>query len=297
MFRNMRFYHVQSPWPEAEEALSGRLAEKTFMPCSAYSERAAGWEAPGVDDRESLCRRLAGADLLQLRTQTHILPAAAIKEALEDRVAEYRARTAEDPPRGELRRLKEQTRDELTPRALVKSDRTRVCFIQSEALLGIDTATPAGAEWVLDNLRHCLGQFRCVPLVFNQSPAELLTRIFLGQRVEHFGLGRECRMQDQADKHSIATWRDIDLEDPTIRKHVAEGMKLTHLGIVYGEVMSCVLSDEATLGKLKFLEGDAVDTPDGEDPQARMDADFVLLSGTIRRLVEDLGKQLGGAGR
>ena len=296
MFRNLRFYRLNSPWPETEQALSELLSEKVFTPCSAYSERSAGWEPPAGEEQALLCRRLAGADLVQLRTQTRILPAAAVKEALEERVAEYRARMEQEPPPGELRRLKEQTRDQLVPKALVKSDRTRACFIQAESLLAIDTATTAGAEWLLDHLRHCLGQFQCVPLAFSQSPVALLTRIFLGQRVDRFSLGRECRMQDQTDSKSIATWRDIDLDDPTIHKHVTEGMKLTHLGIVYDEIMSCVLSADATVGKIKFLEGEAVDTVDGEDPLVRLDADFVLLSGTIRRLFEDLETLLGTVG-
>lgn len=294
MFRNLRFYRLHSPWPKTEQALSEKLSEKTFSPCSAYAERSAGWEPPTGEEPALLCRRLAGADLLQLRTQTRILPAAAVKEALEERVAEYRVRMEQEPPRGELRRLKEQTRDQLVPKALVKSERTRACFLHTESLLAIDTATAAGAEWLLDHLRQCLGQFQCVPLVFNQSPAEFLTGIFLGRTVARFGLGRECRMQDPMDSKSIVTWRDIDLTDPSIHKHVTAGMKLTHLGMVYDEIMSGVFSIDAVLGKVQFLGGEAVDTTDDEEPQVRLDADFVLLSGTIRRLLEDLAKQLGG---
>jgi DNA recombination-dependent growth factor C len=36
------------------------------------------------------------------------------------------------------------------------------------------------------------------------------------------------------------------------------------------------------------------DTDDENDPLARMDAEFVLLTGTLRRFLADLEKQLGG---
>jgi len=297
MFRNLRFYRLPSPWPKTEQELSEKLSQQPFTPCAAHAERSAGWEPPAGEEHALLCRRLAGADLVQLRTQTRILPAAAVKEALQERLAEYRARMEQEPPRGELRRLKEQTRDQLVPRALVKSERTRAYFLQSESLLAIDAASAAGAEWLLDHLRHCLGRFQCVPLAFNKPPAEFLTGIFLGRTVARFGLGRECRMQDPMDSKSIATWRDIDLTDPSIHKHVTGGMKLTHLGIVYDEIMSSVFSTDAVLGKVTFLSGEAVDTADSEDPQVRLDTDFVLLSGTIRRLLEDLAKHLGGITR
>ena len=294
MFRNLRFYQITSPWPESEEKLSETLAENPFSPCSPYSERSAGWEAPTVNESDTLCRRLNGADLLQLRTQSRILPVAAIKEALVEKIADYRTRMEQEPSRGEIRRLKEEMKEELLPKALLKSERSRACFIQSESLLVIDVATMAKAEWFIDQLRTCFGQFGCVPLTFNDSPGELMRRIFLGETPLGFSLGRECRMQDLLDAQSIASWRNIELTDQSIRHHVIEGMKLTHLGIGFDEILSCVMNEEGEFSKFKFIEGEEVDTFDGEDPQARMDADFVLLTGTIQRLIEDLKKLLGG---
>ena len=294
MFRNLRFYRITSPWPKGEQALSELLSENAFSPCSAFSERSAGWEAPGLANDGSLCRHINGADLLQLRTQSRVLPVAAIKEALEEKVVEFRTRMEKDPTRGELRRLREETKDELLPKALLKSDRSLACFISSESLLAIDVATIAKAEWFIDQLRTCFGQFSCVPLSFNQPPGELLRRIFLGETPLGFSLGRECRMQDLSDSQAIASWRNIELTDQSIRQHVVEGMKLTHLGVTFDEILSCVINENGEISKLKFIEGEDVDRMDGEDPQSRMDADFVLLTAAVRRLIEDLKKLLGG---
>jgi len=294
MFRNLRFYHISSSWPNTEEKLSATLSENPFTPCGAYSERTAGWEAPAELDNAPLCRRLNGADLLQLRTQSRVLPMAAIKEAVEEKIIEYRSRMEQDPPRSELRRLREETRDELLPKALLRSERSRACFIQAESLLVIDAGTDTKAEWFIDQLRTCFGQFSCTPLTFNKSPGELLKRIFLGETPLGFSLGRECRMQDLSDSRSIVTWREFELTDQSIRRHVIDGMKLTHLGIGFDALLSCVINEDGVISKLKFIEGDAIDTPDYEDPLARLDADFVLLTGTISRIVDALKKLLGG---
>lgn len=294
MFRNLHFYRVTSPWPESEQDLSEILSENTFSPCGSFSERSAGWEAPGNNEDDPLCRRLNGADLLQLRTQSRVLPAAAIKEALEDRVIEFRARLEQEPTRGELRRLREETRDRLLPKALVKSERTLACFIHSESLLVIDVGTETKAEWFLDQLRPCFDQFFCTPLTFNNPPGELMFRIFMGESPLGFSLGHECRMQDASDSKSIVSWKDFDLTDGSIRRHISEGMKLTHLGIGFDEVMSCVINEDGLFSKLKFIQGETVDNFDAEDPMARLDADFVLLTGVVRRLVDDLKKLLGG---
>jgi recombination associated protein RdgC len=294
MFRNLRFYRVTSPWPESEEALSEILSNNAFTPCNKYSERSGGWEALGKNENDPLCRRLNGADLLQLRTQSRVLPAAAIKEELEVRLDEFRARMKLEPNRAETRRLKEETRDQLLPKALVKSERNRACFIHSESLLVIDVGTITKAEWVIDQLRESFEQFYCTPLTFNNSPADLLSGIFMGDSPLGFSLGRECRMQDVMDSKSVATWRDFELTDHAIRQHVVDGMRLTHLGLNFDEVMSCVMDHDGIISKLKFIEGDAVDDWGSEDPLAKLDADFVLLTGAVRRLVEDLKKLLGG---
>ena len=294
MFQNLRFYRVTSPWPDSEEALSEILSENPFAPCGSFTERSAGWEAPGNIENGPLCRRLNGADLLQLRTQSRVLPAAAIKDALEERVIEFRSRMKLEPTRSEVRRLKEETRNELLPKSLVKSERSRACYIHSESLLVINVGTVTKAEWLIDQLRTCFGQFSCAPLAFNNSPGDLLRGIFLGDSPLGFSLGRECRMQDAMESKSVAIWRDFELTDPTIRQHIVEGMTLTHLGVVFDEVMNCVIDQEGVVSKVKFIEGDAADQWDSEDPMAKLDADFVLLTGAVRRLIEDLKKLLGG---
>ncbi|HEY5776409.1 MAG TPA: recombination-associated protein RdgC [Xanthomonadales bacterium] len=294
MFRNLRFYRVSSPWPESEEKLSEALAANAFSPCGPFAERSAGWEAPAGDENEPLCRRLNGADLIQLRTQSRVLPVAAINEALEDRLVEFRERMKMEPTRGEVRRLKEETRDSLLSKSLVKSERSRACFIHAESLLVIDVGTATKAEWVIDQLRPCFDQLICIPLTFNNLPADLLTGIFMGDSPLGFSLGRECRMQDMSDSKSVVTWRDFELSDHSIRQHVVEGMKITHLGVGFDEVMTCVIDQDAVISKVKFIEGETVDQWGAEDPKAKLDADFVLLTGAVRRLVEDLKKLLGG---
>ena len=294
MFRNLRFYRVTSPWPKTEQALSEQLAENAFTPCGAFLERSAGWEAPVEAEDALLCRRINGADLIQLRTQSRVLPVAAIKEAMEGKLAEYRERMAQEPPRSEIRRLKEETKEELLPKALLRSERHCASFIQAESLLVVDAGTDAKADWFIDHLRTAFGKISCTPLTFNEAPGGLLKRIFLGETLAGFSLGQECRMQDPTDAKSIASWRGFELGDPSIRRHVADGMQLTHLGVGFEEILTCVISQDGIVSKFKFAEGDAVDSPDEEDPLARLDAEFVLLNGAVISLVSALKKLLGG---
>jgi len=120
-----------------------------------------------------------------------------------------------------------------------------------------------------------------------------LKRIFFGSAPRQFALGRECRMQDPAEPRSVVRWTDFDLNDSTIKGHVANGMRLTHLAIVYNNLLSCVLDQEGVIRKLRFLGADDDGDDDG-DPLTRLDAEFVLMTGTLRHLLTDMRGLLGG---
>jgi recombination associated protein RdgC len=293
MFKNVRFLGFNGAWPESEVGLSEALAAAGFTPCGPLTEKTSGWESPTDDAEGRLCRRVAGADLLQLRSQSRLLPVAAINEAVEVRLVEYRERTGEVPGRREKRRLKLETRDNLLPKALLRSERTRGFFLKSDQVLAIDAASPAKIERFLELLRAAVGRFDTRTLEYKRPVGELLTRIFLGDPPPGIKLGRECRMQDPAESKATVRWTDMDLTDANVRKHVRDGMKLTHLGIEFNSIMSCVIDENGGLGKLKLLGMDAKEAADAEDPLARFDAEFVLLTGTLREFLGALRQALG----
>jgi recombination associated protein RdgC len=296
MLRSVSFYSVSSPWPDSEQALSERLASAAFKPCGAHTERSAGFEPPVGGDDAPLARRVGGVDLIRLRSQTRLLPAAALNEALEVRIAQYRKRMQEEPGRRTRRQLKEQTRDELLPRALLKSDRTSALFLHKERVLAIGTTSPTRAERLLDRLRTALGKLDLEPLEFKRPIEGLLARVLAGDAPPKFVLGRECRMRDRAEPASALRFSGVDLTQASVRRFVKDGLELTHLGIEFDGAMSAVLAVNGTLGKLKLIGiNEASDeTDDGaEDPLARADAELALLGGTLRRLVGGLRQALG----
>ena len=295
MFRNVRYYRFDNAWPETEEALSESLQNAGFEPCGPLTERSSGWVPVNPESGDLLARRLNGADLVKLRSQSRLLPPAVVNEELESRVDDFTKRMNEGPSARDKKRLKAEVRDELMPKALLKSDKIWGFVDLKEKLIGIDTAQNAAAERFLRRLRAAFGDLNIKPLQFRQPIAELLTKIFLGDAPGQFAVGQECRMQDARDSGSIVRWTNFDLTDSSIRDHVAHGMRLTHLGIVYDNVMSCVLDENGVITKLKFIGMDD-DSEDHLDPLARLDAEFVMITGTLRMLIADLKKLLGGYG-
>lgn len=293
MFRNLRFYRLHGEWPSSEQALSDQLASAAFKPCGSLSERSYGWEPPAPELAE-FCRRVAGCDLLRLRTQSRVLPVAAINEALVDRVETFKTRMERDPGRREKRELKEAVYTELLPQALLKSERTLGCYLSAENVLAIDSASEPVAERFLEQLREALGSLKVTPLAFNEPMAQMLTRIFLGDGPSEFVVGRECLMQDPVAGNTRVNWMDIDLADTLVRRHVQTGLKLERLAVEFDHLLSCVVDENAVVRKLKLSGTDAMDDVPSEEPLARLDAEFVMSTGALQRLLGVWRKRLGG---
>lgn len=293
MFRNVRFYRLDSDWAGSEEELSGKLEEAGFTPCGPMTERSSGWVPIDREAGDSLARRINGADLVRLRSQSRVLPPAAINEELEVRIEEFRKRMKEAPSPRETRRLKAETQAAMLPKAMLKSDKVWGYVDLKEKVIGIDTAREAVAERFLRRLRAPFGDLIIRPLQFGKPVDDLLRRIFMGDAPGQFAVGRECRMRDATDAKSVVRWAEFDLSESAIRAHVSNGMRLTHLGIVYGNVMSCVVDENGVLSKLRFLGMDD-DADISDDQLARLDAGFVLLTGTLRGFLGDLKTMLGG---
>jgi recombination associated protein RdgC len=294
MFRNVRFFRLNGPWPDSEQSLSEKLAEVAFEPCGAFAEKSAGFESPTGDPRGLLARRVEGADLLRLRCQTRLLPAAAVADALEARIAAWRERMGVEPGARERRRLKAQTRDELLPKALVRSQRTGAVVLGRERVLAIDTGSDARAEQFLEHLRFAIAGLDVSPLQFNRPYADLLTRIFLGDAPPGFALGSECRLCDPSDTRAAVRCTDMDLASPAVRNHLRHGMRLTHLGIALEPVLSCTIDEKGGIAKLKLLGAEIADELPDDDPLARFDAELALLAGGLRQLLAALERSLGG---
>ncbi|MED6340963.1 MAG: recombination-associated protein RdgC [Pseudomonadota bacterium] len=293
-FRNLRVYRIQSEWPESEEALSDLLAAAEFKPCGAFAERSGGFETPVNNSGDLMCRRLAGNDLIQLRVQSRVLPAAAVKEALAERVEEFKQRMQSEPNRAEKRELKEEIYSQLLPQALTRSDRVQAFYLRDKKLLVVGTASQSVAEYLLDNLGRALISLRYSPLAFKQPALDLLTQVFLQTRVDSFSLGRECRMRDPSDSAATVNWLDIDLADPSVRRHVTEGLAVDRLGLNFDQVFRFVLDSDLVVRKLRLADQESIPDEPMDDPLAKHDADFVMLSACVNQLMEGLEKSLGG---
>jgi recombination associated protein RdgC len=293
-FRNVRLYRIHSEWPGSEEALSQVLENAAFKPCGAFSERSGGFEPPVTDAGDLLSRRIAGADLLQLRIQTRVLPPAAVQEALAQRIEAFKQRTQTEPNRAEKRDLKDEVYSELLPQALLKSDRVQAIMLPQEGVLIVGSASESVADYFMDALKRAMVTFQYAPMAFKTPPQDFINKVFMGGSSEQFRMGRECRMRDPADSRSSVSWLDFDLADAAVRRHVTDGLKVDRLGLIFDQVCAMVIDEDLILRKVRLLGQDDVNDVPEEDPLAKHDAEFVIMAGGFKSLVTGLSSAMGG---
>jgi len=298
MFRNLRLYRLDHPWDIAADALSTQLAPRAFQPCAPGQRESAGWVAPTGREDAALTREVAGWQLLRARLQERILPAGAIHEVLEERVAERERRREGRLRAAERRELRDEIEAELLPRALLRSSRVWAAVSRRHGLLLVDAVPVSRAERVLGLLRDSLGSLALRPVEFAHPVHATLTGwVRTGELPGGFSLGRWADLQHPVESANKVRFRGQPLDEHEVRAALERGLVVTALELAWelgeGEPLACVLAEDGSLRRLRLAETQAEVGADGS-PEARLDADLALAALQLDRFFDVLVPALGG---
>lgn len=307
-FRNLLIYRLTDPGfslpdpvlPEnaladtASDALQNRLEDQPFRPCGSQDTLSLGWVAP-LPAGELLYHRAGDCTLFCQRRQQKVLPAAAVNEQLDEKIAEIEHAEARKVYRRERQQLKEDLTQTLLPRALTRSARGHVYFDARRRLLLVDGSNRNRAEELLNSLRECLGSLPAVPMDTRHSPESAMT-VWLHEQQPpaNFTLGRQCELRDPLTQTNVIRARDQDLDAEELRRHLDAGKQVTRLGLTWNDAVDFVLCEDGTLRGLKFADRLREQAEDAEDARARFDQSFAVMTLELGQLLDDLVAGLEG---
>lgn len=298
-FRNVRIYRLTEALPCPPEELPERLASGSFKPCAGLDTVRSGWVPPLIAAPDGpLLHSHGDYHLLCARTQQRVLPPAAIREVLDEKILALEQERGRRLGRRERADLKDEVVQTLLPRALTRSHLTRALLLPRRALLLVDSAAAARAEDLLNLLRESLGTLAVRPFVPARSPNELMTGWLNGAPLpKRWRLGQYCDLRDAQHQANVVRCRQQELATQEVRHHLEAGKQATGLGLGWDERMSFVLGDDLGIRGLRF--GDVVERDAGHeaevDEAARLDGDFVLMAMELERLAADLEQVFGYA--
>jgi recombination associated protein RdgC len=296
LFKNVRLFKLDDPSSIVPETLEAKLAERRFRPCGPLESATMGWSPPLGESTTALVHAADDCLLVCARRQERLLPSSVIAETVDERAVEIEEREARSVGRKERRELREQVLVELLPRAFTRSRRVNAYVDLKAEWILVDAASNKAAEELVELLRETLGSLPVHPPRPPSSPELLMTRwVTDGEVPPGIELGDECELRDAKDERSVVRCRGQDLGGEEISTHLRAGKQVVKLAMEWQERLSLVLQDDLSLKRLRFADeliDEAVD--DGlDDEAARFDAEFVMMTGELRGLLQQVEELFG----
>ena len=295
-FRNLQLYRLTDGFDFDPEGLHQALSTAAFRPCAGLDTHSAGWVAPAVREATDLVHANNGRMMVCLRREDRILPAAVVREQVEEKaeaIAQAEGRTV---GRKERQRIKDEVVTDLLPRAFTRSSHLYAYIDPAAGWVVVDSATAKKAEDLLSLLRQTLGSLRVKPLAVDRAPGAVLTRWLEAEPDAGFVLGDECELKEPVDQGGVMRGRRIDLASAEVRSHLDAGMRVAKLAVEWQDRIGCVLCDDLAIRRLRFLDLvlEQAAEVEADDALARFDADFALMGMELARFVPAVVEAYGG---
>ena len=279
--------------PDLAKLESG-MEQHVFAQPSGLEWYSKGFVAPASHAPDRLLHPLAGGALVALKREDKVLPAATIRDALDARISDIEAREGRPVGRKEKRALKEQITDDLLPRAMTRTSRTRALLDVQAGWILVDAAGPK-SESLVSALREALPPFPARLPHTLLSPGSAMTLWITGTLPDGFELDCDAVMRSPGDDGATVRCSRQDLTAREVQKHIETGKVVTQLGLVWQQRIRFVLTEKLELKRLQFLDVlEEQASQAGDDAPALFDATAILMLGELRHLVADLIAALGG---
>ena len=285
-FKNAMIYRLTKSLDWSEKTLSDALENNQYHPCNQSEMSKFGWSTP-LKGSELLYFTVGKQILLLAQKEEKILPAHVIKRELDARVEKLEQAENRKLKKVEKQTLKDDVVATLLPRAFSK-------YQQTALWIYVDAASAKRAEEALALLRKSLGSLPVVPLTFANEPSLVMQEWVAKESIPQWLISlEEAELRDA--NNGVIRCKQQALNSDEILSLV-NSKYVTKLALEWEEHLSFVLNEDCSLKRLKFAEQIREKNDDilKEDYAQRFDADFVLMTGILSKLTENLLHDFGG---
>lgn len=291
MFKNITAFQFNKPFTTDQDTLEAALSDFQFTPCGSQDISKFGFTPAFGKLGKTLVHSADGFLMVAVTTESKIIPANSVREALDEKVAAIELAEGRKVPKKEKDAIKDEVIQEMLPRALTRKPVTKAIIMPGLQLIVVDSSSSAKAEEMLALLRKALGSLPVVPLTFEKPIESTLTEwLKAGAAPLPFEIQDEADLKSEADDGGTVRFKQQDLREDEVLAHLATGKQAHKLALHYGKSIAFSLHSNAAIKRIRFAEefkarNDDVGT---EEPAARLDADFSLFSGELSLLMKSL---------
>jgi len=292
-FKNAMIYRLTKSLDWSEKTLSDALENNQYHSCNQSEMSKFGWSTP-LKGSELLYFTVGKQILLLAQKEEKILPAHVIKRELDARVEKLEQAENRKLKKVEKQTLKDDVVATLLPRAFSKYQQTALWIDAENNLIYVDATAAKRAEEALALLRKSLGSLPVVPLSFANEPSLVMQEWVAKESIPQWLVSlEEAELRDV--NNGVIRCKQQALDSDEILSLV-NSKYVTKLALEWEEHLSFVLNEDCSLKRLKFADQIREKNDDilKEDYAQRFDADFVLMTGILSKLTENLLHDFGG---
>ncbi len=295
-FKNLHIFRFLQDIIISEEELQISLAALIFKPCGKMDTGSIGWVSPLGRDGEHLVYSANNCLVFKMRKEEKILPVSVIREFVNDRVEEIETQQTRKVRKREKDEIRDEVLQDLIPRAFTRSNYIYAYIDVKHGWLLIDTPNSKKAEELVDFLRHTIGSLPVTRPKLCQSISSIMTQWLIQPNdcPVDFELGDACVLAniDGAE----ANCKRQDLLAKEINAHLKAGKLVKRLALEWNDRLGLIIDDELVIRRLQILDliQTQVNEIDAESFEQQFQADFMIMSAEIAKLVEKLFAVFGG---
>lgn len=295
MFKSLVIYKMSRDLDVSIENLAKELPNFTYSPCGSQDMKKTGW-VPSLEGSNELLHSSNGHVLLTIMTEEKIIPASVIKECVAEKVARLEESQGRKLKKTEKESIKDEVLHELLPRAFSKYNKTLIWIHNASKRIMVEAGSAKKAEDALALLRKTLGSLPVVP--FNtETPIELTLTSWIKEQVipDGFTVLDEAELKAILEDGGVITSKKEDLFNDEIKQHIDAGKMVTKLAIDWREKISFLFTNDGLIKRIKMADAVMEENSDidKDDAAQKFDADFVLFTGEIIQMLDDVDKAFG----
>lgn len=275
------------------------LEKNMFKGCGPQEPSSLGWVPPMGEESTQLAHGGSGMYLLTAKREERIMPPGAVKDAVNEKVAEIESREARKLGRKQRMEIREDMIFSMMPRAFTRSTLIQGIIMPEQNLIVVDCANRNKAEEWLSLLRESLGGLSTQPVEVNRSVSGLLTAWLSGNTPlpAEIEPGDECELQSVDEEKSVVVCRRQELTGDEVKSHLKAGKIVIRMAINWKQSMSFVLNESLEIKKLRFSDTMVEQSSaqaSANDKATELDTRFNLMALEFSRFLPGLWLVFGG---
>ncbi len=298
LFKNLTTFTLDEDFDISDEELEAKLQEYPAKQCGPLEVSSLGWCKPSIHSQKyMLCAN--GISLFFAKEYKKSIPAALVKEELENEILRIEENENRDVYVKERKAIKQKITDELTAKALCAPKMIGVILDRKNGRLLIDASTQKQAEDITNLLRITIGSLKIHHLIALGELEVSLVRqmskwVYHNDPPLNFSFNFECEIRENVDENehpAIMRCSNMEVTQDNIKSQIEQVSVVSKLALSWDNRIKFVLDEVFCLKKIKFsdfiIEG-FNESEHGDSEEEFLIAAAILFVNEINRPIDAL---------